>query len=805
MRVEIHSNTNQALIEILENVYHVGYEKASNQSPIAWFSLPRDDAKWSSIAAFREVWIYDDLGTLVDVFRILPFQEIHDDTTQEARVKLEGFATALQDDLVSAEVTWTNQTVTQILTDILAYQTTARVALGTIDAALNVIIAGYRVAFDNVMKACWELRNVTGGYISVDPVAGNPAARQLNLRAAPGQDIGQRVWKGWNLRSLGKTTDPTEAVTKLWPLGRGEGQNQQRPSSDILLAQPATFALGVAAPSTLVISDAYSRYKGWTAPGAPLPTGASATDTRSRPLRPKGTVAPPGAPVVAAGAAGLPNGTYRCVVTLLNGSLETNAGTEVVVTVANQQINWSSIPVGPPAPWTTGRRLYRTVAGGAPGTERLVATINDTTTTAFTDNVSDATISTAPPVPTVNTDVMDDTPNWVQGVDERTLRSTTNGYNPTGLLSWALDYVHADYLVADDTVGTYGTIARPYPDKRFESSLDLVRAARQALAVVKQPRVNYEVKVADLARTYPTETIERLALHDQINVVDDLLGTAAKLRIVRVHYEDLWDPNSFSIVVGTIDSMPADVRLQDRARAYAQMADGATNIWVDSFEDNLDPTHPYTRSIYIPPDAVAVNALTLNLKTKAYRYYVKAVSTTADAAHSHVLPWANYLNGQTSFSGTGASGGPSNAMADHSHADPQGGVTAGANPIISNTYNPHTHTGPSHAHGPSVGQYWLIDTQTAVNGAHQHAITLVVGINETTTPATMELKVDGAVASASATTLTDFDLTPYLTKDAAGKIVRGWHDLTFTPDVNGRIQAAIYEKVFIQSRGVVAG
>lgn len=175
---------------------------------------------------FREVWIYDALGTLVDLFRIMPFQELHDESRAEAVVKCSGFATVLQDNIVPAEVTWTNKTVTQIVTDLLAYQSVARVSLGTIDAALNITVAGYRVSFDNLMKACWELRNVVGGYISVDPVAGTPTRRQLNLRATVGQDIGQRVQKGFNLRGVGKATDPTEAVTKIYALGRGEGNNQ---------------------------------------------------------------------------------------------------------------------------------------------------------------------------------------------------------------------------------------------------------------------------------------------------------------------------------------------------------------------------------------------------------------------------------------------------------------------------------------------------------------------------------------------------------------------------------------------------
>lgn len=111
------------------------------------------------------------------------------------------------------------------------------------------------------------------------------------------------------------------------------------------------------------------------------------------------TLSAPGAPTVATGAAGTPNGVYRCQVTFVNAGGETVGGTEATVTLASQQIAWSAIPLGPTS--TTARKLYRTAAGGASGTEKLVTTIADNTTTTFTDNVADGSLGAA--VPTSNT------------------------------------------------------------------------------------------------------------------------------------------------------------------------------------------------------------------------------------------------------------------------------------------------------------------------------------------------------------------------------------------------------------------
>jgi tail protein (putative endopeptidase) len=716
-RVEIHDPSTQALLEILENATKVGYELGANIAGRCWFDLPRDDPKWSSVVAFREIWIYDELGILVpDIFRIMPFTERRSDDGVRGSVTGEGYATVLQDNIVPAEVVYTNQSVTTILTAILGYQTTARVSLGTIDSALNKTIS-MRLSFDNLMKAAWEVRNIVGGYISVDPQSGAPATRKLNLRAAPGQTIGQRVFKGFNLRELAKKSDPTQAVTKIYPLGRGEGANQVRPSTHKLTARPATLANAgvVGQRATLTLTDLYRRYKGWTAAGAALPDGSSASDTRSRPLK---------------------------------------------------------------------------VFFGA----------------------------------------TDDTANWEQGSSERVVRSKTNNYTPPAGTP-TVDYVHADYLVADDTVGTYGTIERPWTEKRLETSADLLSAAVNIIAVAKLPRVTYEVRVADLARVYTTESFERLNLYDTITVWDPDLGVSLVDRIVRVSYRDLEDPSSFEIVVSNLEPAPAPAQLADRMRKYEDMPDGATNIWVDSFEDNVDATHPYSRRIYIPADATVINKLTLNMETKAYRYYVSAAAAGADGSHSHSYKnfAANTGNPDvrtmttdaaaesTHTHGMGATG---NQNVLHTHTESGGGTTgtesanhthtnAGTGAGSSHSHS-HSHTADLHSHvtGAGGGTRFVIDDGSGLinnSSTHTHALTLTPGIVETTTPSSMEVKVDGTVASASATSLTDFDLTPYLSRDASGNIVRGWHTIMFTPNNNGRIQAAIVEQVFLQSRGVIAG
>jgi hypothetical protein len=174
----------------------------------------------------------------------------------------------------------------------------------------------------------------------------------------------------------------------------------------------------------------------------------------------------------------------------------------------------------------------------------------------------------------------------------------------------------------------------------------------------------------------------------------------------------------------------------------------------DSFEDNLDASHAYTRNIEIPAETLSVLSVNMRMRTKAYRYYVATVVGTANSGHLHTL---GAYTGQS----TGGELPPGVA-----HVHPFNGPTS-------------------------------TDTETT----HTHTISVTPGIVETTTPTAMQVVVDGTTASATATSLNDFDLIPYLSKDAFGVILRGLHTVTFTPNGVGRVQATISGVLLLQSRG----
>jgi hypothetical protein len=136
-----------------------------------------------------------------------------------------------------------------------------------------------------------------------------------------------------------------------------------------------------------------------------------------------------GAPTVAlAGAAGnLSNGTYKYEVAFVTSTGVSTVGTAsapitVIDNTTNGQITLSNIPISTSGFSVTGRRIYRTQANGS--TYTTLTTINDNTTTVFTDNIADTTISGAA-VPNAYTSAT----GWILNNGNRVANFSSGGGN----------------------------------------------------------------------------------------------------------------------------------------------------------------------------------------------------------------------------------------------------------------------------------------------------------------------------------------------------------------------------------------
>ena len=106
------------------------------------------------------------------------------------------------------------------------------------------------------------------------------------------------------------------------------------------------------------------------------------------------TLTAPTAPTVATGAAGVLTGNYYYMVTFVTVSGETSAGTaSAVVAPSSQQVSLTAIPTDTTGN-ATSRKIYRTLTGGVnTGPFFLVTTIADNTTTTYTDNIADGSLT----------------------------------------------------------------------------------------------------------------------------------------------------------------------------------------------------------------------------------------------------------------------------------------------------------------------------------------------------------------------------------------------------------------------------
>ena len=113
-------------------------------------------------------------------------------------------------------------------------------------------------------------------------------------------------------------------------------------------------------------------------------------------------VSPPGAPTATVNpTTGSLNGTYYYAVTYKTATGETVSGIAVTVSPASQQVDLTNIPISSDSR-VIGRKLYRTVAGATDGIQaKLVTTINNNTTTTYTDNLPDGSLGAF--IPWVNT------------------------------------------------------------------------------------------------------------------------------------------------------------------------------------------------------------------------------------------------------------------------------------------------------------------------------------------------------------------------------------------------------------------
>ena len=184
-------------------------------------------------------------------------------------------------------------------------------------------------------------------------------------------------------------------------------------------------------------------------------------------------------------------------------------------------------------------------------------------------------------------------------------------------------------------------------------------------------------------------------------------------------------------------------------------------------------------------------------------------ATPIEADSLSAKGYTDNASSSTGYAGTGSTGSSSpstDAQGSHSHSAPQhyhgmnhyhfiAGFTI---PAMSVNVPAHGHNVkiPGHSHTVAIPAH----THSVSIPGHSHGI--VYGIYEGSSAQNVTIRVDGTDVPASAITGSELDVSAWLAKDSDGRITRNaWHEIQIVPDGLTRIEAHLFAQCFIQSVG----
>jgi phage minor structural protein len=205
---------------VLQNADKISYEKRLNEVWKAEFSLPADDAKNAYCQPFHFVEIFD-AGERVDLFRILPNKFRKSANGKMITYSCEHVLSTLLDDLLFQYHQTTNLSPTDTIQYILDEQSIERWVIGTIEFT---DLYSYSWENVNLLSALFSIpKTYSGAYMWTWDTSVYPWV--LNLVEPPASATAEIRYRK-NLEGIERDEDPTQVITRLYPLGYGEGVNQ---------------------------------------------------------------------------------------------------------------------------------------------------------------------------------------------------------------------------------------------------------------------------------------------------------------------------------------------------------------------------------------------------------------------------------------------------------------------------------------------------------------------------------------------------------------------------------------------------
>jgi phage minor structural protein len=215
-------DTNLNLLAILDNAFNVGYEQRLNEAHRAVFSIPNNDSKAALCVAYNYIKLWESDGTFIDTYRIMPTSISHNIDGQFKTFECEHVLNTLQDDILFQYHALSVYAYSAILSYILTAQTTVRWNVGTVDFSSAVTV---KFENENLLSAVLATPSTIDANYQFTWDTSSSPPWNLNL-TSPSTATSSYIRYSKNLIEITKEEDSRDIITKLYPLGYGEGINQ---------------------------------------------------------------------------------------------------------------------------------------------------------------------------------------------------------------------------------------------------------------------------------------------------------------------------------------------------------------------------------------------------------------------------------------------------------------------------------------------------------------------------------------------------------------------------------------------------
>ncbi|EJR56211.1 phage minor structural protein [Bacillus cereus VD107] len=212
---------NMNLVAILENAYKIGYIKETNNLWTCSFSLPLNDPKRLEVKPKYFIELYDH-DKYIGKFIVNPKKTVKNESDQSITYNCEHVWSTLHSDVLFRYHQLTNWTTKDVLQYLINQQGIKHWKLGTVEFTRY-----FHYAWENEDSLLNALVSVpkpfNESYLWTWDDTKYPFTLNLVRSIDEKVDI---IRYGKNLKGIEKDEDPTGLITRIYPLGYGEGVNQ---------------------------------------------------------------------------------------------------------------------------------------------------------------------------------------------------------------------------------------------------------------------------------------------------------------------------------------------------------------------------------------------------------------------------------------------------------------------------------------------------------------------------------------------------------------------------------------------------